>query len=178
MRRTLIFIRLWLAAFVAPAFILVAVSGGLYLFGVKGTIETTVINLPAGATLDLSSKNLSADVDQLLRAAKIEHDYEYLKQRSKLIQTRPTSRTYIEFSLKRDKLTATRNVPDLQKSMIELHKGHGPSAFKTYQKLVAISLLIVVLSGFWMGISSPGLRRKTITASGLGLSLFILLILF
>ena len=176
MRRTIISIHLWLAAFAAPAFILVAVSGGLYLLDVKGSVESTPVILPVGATLDFSASDLSSEVERLLDSVNIEHDYDYLKQRSNLIQTRPTSKTYLEFSLEQGQLTVTKNVPDLQASMMELHKGHGPSLFKTYQKLIALSLLFVVLSGLWLGLSSPGLRKKSITAAGIGLGLFVLLI--
>lgn len=176
MRSIIISIHLWLAAFAAPAFILVAVSGGFYLLGIKGSVESTQVSLPVGSKLDFASNNLPVEVEKLLASANIEHDYDYLKQRSNLIQTRPTSKTYLEFSLKKGQLMVTRNVPDFQKSMIELHKGHGPSLFKVYQKVVALSLLIVVLSGLWMGLSSPRLRRKTIISSGVGLGLFVLLV--
>ena len=61
--------------------------------------------------------------------------------------------------------------------MIELHKGHGPLKFKTYQKLVALGLLGVVLGGFSVGLLAANYRRKTLIASALGLMTFFLLAL-
>ena len=57
---------------------------------------------------------------------------------------------------------------------MELHKGHGPSLFTAYQKLVALALILVVLSGVWMGLASKVLRKKTGLVSLAGLVVFIL----
>ena len=177
MRKILIQIHLILAAFAAPAFILVATSGGLYLIGVKGELLSTEISLPVDALLDFSSPTLDADVRGLLAEVGVQHEFEYLKDRGSLIQTRPTSRSYLEFTLDDGVLSLSRKDPSLQSSMIELHKGHGPLAFKTYQKGVAISLLLVVLSGLWMGLTSRALRTRTTVVSVAGLILFLVLAL-
>ena len=52
LRRLLITVHLWLAGLLAPAFLVVAISGGFYLTGVEAKTETTPIELPAGTTLD------------------------------------------------------------------------------------------------------------------------------
>jgi esterase/lipase len=62
--------------------------------------------------------------------------------------------------------------------MMELHKGHGPKLFKTYQKLVALALIGVVLGGFMVGLLAKAYRRKTIVATVLGLLAFLGLALF
>ncbi|MEE9329902.1 MAG: hypothetical protein V3V30_07155, partial [Parvularculaceae bacterium] len=62
-----------------------------------------------------------------------------------------------------------------QASLMELHKGHGPQLFKTYQKLVALGLMVVVLGGLVVGILAPLYRRKTLIACGIGLLGFVLL---
>jgi len=175
MRRTLILVHLWVAAFATPAIIMLATSGGLYLFGIKGEVIKTEIVLPAGTELDFSAVSLDRDVEMLLAQLSIEQDYEYLKNRGSAIQTRPTSRTHLEFTQKDGVLRLTRNNPNLQGSMIELHKGHGPKTFKLYQQLVAISLIIVLLSGVWVGLINPTLRRKTGIGLTLGLVVFLLL---
>lgn len=175
MRRTLILIHLLIASFVAPAFILVGVSGGLYLLGIKGSVETTQLNI--AGDLDFTSPKLETEIRDLLANQNVEHSFEYLKNRGSLVQTRPTSKTYLEFTNTDSGLEVTRNVPSLQKSMIELHMGHGPSAFKTYQKFVAASLILVMLSGVWLGISNAGLRRKTLITTVAGTVLFFILAL-
>jgi hypothetical protein len=173
-RKLWINIHLYLAAFFAPMLLLVAVSGGLYLIGVKGNVEQQAIALPASAQLDPSSKELKQQVDQLLSSAGIEHSFEYVKVKGNTLYTRPTSRVHYQFNLKDTGITATRNVPNLQSRMIELHKGHGPTLFKTLQKALAVGLLIIVLSGLWLGLTSAGLRLTTSLVAGLGLLVFIL----
>lgn len=175
MRRIIVLVHLFAAALIAPAFILVGASGGLYLIGIKGEVETTKIPLTSQATVDFASATLEQDIAVLLKQLGIQHDYEYLKIRGKQIVTRPTSRTYYELKHDGQTLSLTKNQPSLQKRMIELHKGHGPTAFKTYQKFVAAGLLLVVLSGLWTGLNSPAWRRKTIAASLAGLVIFLVL---
>lgn len=175
-RSLLIKLHLYAAAFLAPAFLFVAISGGLYLIGIKGSVEKTDVGLSAGAALNLSSKTLYEDVQDLLAESGISHDFEYVKVRGNTLVTRPTSRAYYQFDVKADMLVASYNEPSLQKSLIELHKGHGPGVFKTFQKILSLGLIFVVLSGFWLGVSSLGLRRNTLIVTGLGTALFGLLI--
>ncbi|GLQ24487.1 hypothetical protein GCM10007853_23610 [Algimonas ampicilliniresistens] len=177
-RRLLINLHLIFAGLMAPAFILVAISGGLYLIGNKGQTVDTPVVLPAGSMLDFSSDSLEADVRALLSQSGIDHSFEYIRDRGTTIELRPTSRTYLSLSQTPDGLTATRHNPNLQKSMIELHKGHGPSLFKLYQKFVALFLIGVVLGGVLVGLLSKAYRGKTIVALSIGSILFLFLALF
>lgn len=177
-RKYLVIAHLLFAGFMAPMFIMLSISGGLYLIGNKGDVNAQALVLPATASLDFKSETLEDDVRALLKTANIEHEFEYVKNRGSLIQLRPTSRTYIEIKQTPDGLAATRNVPDFQKSMIELHKGHGPTLFKTYQKLVAITLFLVVFGGLLVGFLSPTYRRKTVLSTIAGMLVFLALALF
>ena len=177
-RRLLITLHLIFAGIMAPAFLLLAVSGGLYLINIKGTTQTSSVPLTANATLDFESPTLDQEVRTLLSTSGIDHDFEYVRNRGASIELRPTSRTYLSIAQTPEGLSATRHVPDLQKSMIELHKGHGPKAFKTYQKLVAILLLAVVLGGVLVGLMSQAYRFKTVISLIGGTLLFLVLALF
>jgi len=168
-------LHLCVAAFLAPVVLLMAVSGGLYLLGIKGKVTEVPVDLPSGATLDLAATDLEAAVRQLLADTGIEHRFEYLKRENRTLTTRPTSRAYYVLRVDQDGVRATRSEPNLQKRLIELHKGHGPTAFKTLQKVVAAGLLVVVSTGFWLGLSAVGLRVRMAAISGAGLLLFILL---
>jgi hypothetical protein len=74
-------------------------------------------------------------------------------------------------------LVVSFNEPSIQSKLIELHKGHGPEIFKTFQKVIAVGLMFVVLSGFWLGVSALGLRRNTLIVTGSGALIFSLLAL-
>lgn len=173
LRKLLILAHLWAAGFMAPAFALHAISGGLYLSGIKGNAVVTEVALPAGTTLDFKSPSLEADVRDLFARANIDEDFEYIKNRGSLIQTRPTSRDYIEIKQTPDGFTATRVEPDTVKAMIELHKGHGPQLFKTYQKFVAIFLLLVIFGGVLVGLAAAAYRKQTTIAVIIGTLVFI-----
>jgi len=48
---------------------------------------------------------------------------------------------------------------------------------KLFQKVMAFALLVVLLSGLYLGLSSAMLRTKTLAISGAGLATFLLLVL-
>lgn len=177
-RKTMINLHLLFAGFLAPAFLLVAISGGLYLIGNKGKFDAEKLTLPASASLDFQSATLDTDVRTLLDSAGIAHKFGYVKSRgANKIHLRPTSRTYLEFVQTESGLTAFRVTPDFQGSMMELHKGHGPKLFKLYQKLVALGLIGVVFGGVFVGLLAKAYRRKTLAALGVGTVLFLILAL-
>ncbi len=175
LRSTLVTLHLLFAGFLAPAFFLLAVSGGLYLIGNKGSFPVEVINVPGAASLDFKSKTIDADVRKVLADAGIDHKFEYVKSRgADKIHLRPTSRTYLELT---SDGTVKRVTPDLQGKMMELHKGHGPKLFKLYQKLVALGLLGVIFGGVFVGLLAPAYRRKTIGSLVVGTLAFLCLAL-
>jgi hypothetical protein len=172
MRKKIMLLHLIIASLITPMVLLVSISGGLYLSGYKGAVTSVDVDLPPTTLLDFKSKDLEEDIRRLIKSAGIEHDFEYLKVSNSAIQTRPTSRVYLEFQ-QRDSLTLTVQTPNLQKTLIELHKGHGPTLFKLYQKFCAVGLILILLSGVYMGLASRGLRTKTLICLLLGLGLFV-----
>ena len=174
LRKYLVLAHLWVAGLMAPAFALHAISGGLYLMNMKGEATTERVSLPAGSALDFKSATLEADVRALLQQANLKHNFEYIRNRGTVIQLRPTSKTYLEFRQSPQGLTASRVKPDTVRSMMELHKGHGPKIFKSYQKLVALLLLGVVLGGILVGVLAKAYRRQTTIAVVMGVVVFVL----
>ena len=156
------------AAFFTPLILLMAISGGLYLVGVKGELHQSAIALPENASIDLKSPSLEDDVRKILTAVDSNYMFEYLKIKGSTIYTRPTSKPHYELKVSSSETTLTRNEPSLQKSLVELHKGHGPTAYKTLQKAMAAGLVFILLSGMWLGLSSRLLRVKTLTMVILG----------
>ena len=176
-RKLLITVHMYLAAFFAPAVLLVAISGGLYLAGIKGTVEQEVIYSSSSATIDSKSESLHTDVAALLAAAGVESfSYEYVKVSGATLYTRPTSSNHYIIKLNERGVEVIHARPSLQSRMIELHKGHGPSAFKTFQKAFAVGLIFIILSGLWLGISAARLRRSTLLTSAAGAVVFALLL--
>ena len=173
MRSLWVKMHLYVAAFFLPMLLAMAASGGLYLLGVKGSVDSIPVTLVATKPVSANSGTLDSDIRELLNANGIDHDFEYIKISGKKFITRPTSADYYELTIHENQVQATLNQPDLIKSLVELHKGHGPLLFKDLQKLMALGLLIVLLSGFWLGASSVGLRVPTLLTTVAGLLVFL-----
>jgi hypothetical protein len=177
-RKLLITIHMYLAAFFTPAVLLVSISGGLYLAGIKGKVEQETIYSSNHTTIDSKSTSLYTDVSTLLADAGVEsYSYEYVKVSGANLYTRPTSSDHYIIKLSEGGVEVIHARPSLQSRMIELHKGHGPSAFKTFQKAFAVGLIFIILSGLWLGISAARLRRSTLMTATAGAVVFALLLL-
>jgi len=177
-RKLLITIHMYLSAFFAPAVLLVAISGGLYLLGVKGQVEQESIYSSQEATLDTQSASLKSDVATLLAKAGVQdYSFEYVKTKGSTLYTRPTSADHYVITLQDDGVEIVHASPSLQSRMVELHKGHGPTLFKTFQKAFALGLVLIILTGLWLGISAARLRKSTLLTAGAGAAVFVLLLL-
>ena len=177
-RTLLIKLHLYLSAFFSAAIVLVALSGGLYLIGIKGSIQQTPVGtVSAGSQLlqDPSEKNVHAALASL---GVSDFAFEYVKQKGSQLITRPTTRPFYTLDISGDEVVVQYNEPSLQKRMIELHMGHGPTAYKTYQQVFAAGMLFIILSGLWLGLSSARLRLSTAVISGTGVLLFLWLALW
>lgn len=175
LRRLLITLHLYLAGFMAPAFLLVAISGGLHI--AAGGVEQktrTEIALPAEATFDFASPDRDAAVRAFLKEHEIKASFEYTVGRGNKFHTRPTSRTSLEFEQADDGLKVTKVKPNLAAALMELHKGHGPKIFRTYQILVGLALLFAVLGGVLVGLLAPAYRKTTMIATGAGTVIFLI----
>lgn len=174
-RRVIISLHLYLAAFFAPVLLIMAISGLLYLMDIKGSVESTQIYSGEAKQLSLGADNAAEQIEQWLEQNNIDHSFDYLRGNDRRAVTRPTSKTHYLFSIEDNQLTVTQREPDLIYTIIELHKGHGPIWFRYFQHLMAVGLLFIVLSGFWLGISSPALKKPTWAVTGGGLAVFLVL---
>lgn len=175
MRLLLIKVHLYLAAFFAPMLLIMAISGGGYLIGFKGIVATSQVELTAPVTISSGSADLEGDFRRLLAANGIAHEFEYLRVAGDKLITRPTSSDYYSFDLSGNHREIVLNQPDFQKTLVELHKGHGPLLFKDLQKVMAAGLLVMVLSGLWLGLTAVKLRTPTIITTAFGLLVFLAL---
>lgn len=178
LRRLLVLLHLYGAALLAPAFILVAFTGGLHMVGAGESESSQPIALPAGTQIDFKSPTAKADVQALLKAANVDIKIEYIKDRGNAAQTRPTSRPYVAFKKTDTGWTATKQTPNLQKALMEIHKGHGPKILRTYHKIAALVLVLIVFGGILIGLLAKAYRRKTVVASMVGMLVYVGLVLF
>jgi len=170
-RKLFIFIHLYLSAFFTAVVALMAVSGGFYLLDIKGDVQEQVIATVGGGAVLMDDPSVENVAAALERAGVEGYEFDYVRGLGKRMMTRPTSHTHYNLEIEGDDISITRRDPDLVASIIELHKGHGPSLFRDFQKFVAAGLLFMVLTGAWLGLQAPRLRRPTGIAVGAGLLL-------
>ena len=164
-----------LLCFFSAAIVLMALSGGLYLIGIKGTIDQTRVGLAGSGEQLLAEPSIEAVQAALTEVGVTDFEFDYVKQKGSQLITRPTTRPFYTLDISGNEVVVQYNEPSLQKKMIELHMGHGPVAYKTYQKVFAAGMLFIILSGLWAGLSSAKLRRPTVLVAGGGLLVFALL---
>ena len=178
MRSQLVRIHLFLGAFFLPALLLMATSGGLYLFGFKGSIQKEAVEIQNVVPLDPDSPDLKQDIDGFLQSNGIVHTFDYVRVSGSMLTTRPTSRDFYTIDVSGAEPVVTFNQPDWVKRLIVLHVGHGPEVFKLLQKVMAFGLMAILLTGFYLGVSSPGLRNQTLGITGAGLVVSLLFAFF
>jgi len=124
-RILLIKLHLYFSAFFSAAIVLVALSGGLYLIGIKGSVDQQLVG-----TVDMGEALLAdpshARVAAALSAAGVtDFEFDYVNVKGTQLVTRPTSRPFYSLTIDDDQVTVRYSTPTLQKRMIELHMGHG-----------------------------------------------------
>ncbi|MEW6990163.1 PepSY-associated TM helix domain-containing protein [Colwelliaceae bacterium 6441] len=174
-RKLLVKIHLYLATFLAPIIIMIALSGGLYLFGYKGETIKTPVYSGSASEINLQAKDIKTEVNRIFKQVGIEHEFEYIKGNSQVAYTRPTSRDYYVLSIDGDRFNIIKEQPDFIKTIVELHKGHGPQSFKTLQKITAFGLIFILVSGLWLAFSTPSMRKISLIITAAGATTFLIL---
>jgi len=172
LRRILVNIHLYLATLLAPAFLLMAITGGLYLAGVEGETSETELAVPAGYALNADNPELESEVRRYIADQNLDVGFDYIRGRGENFMTRPTSRPHLSVE-NGEQGTVVRLVePDLLSSLTELHKGHGPQIYRTYGIFVGAALFFVVFGGVLVGLLAPAYRRPTILTLAAGTVIF------
>ena len=129
-RSSWITFHLCVASFFAPVLLMMAISGGLYLLGIEGSVKETPVAVPSGASLDLTSHHLEDEVRELLMDAGIDHRFEYVggaghdhsagghghdqeqEGEAVTLTTYPTSQVYYVLQIGEGGVQVTRHEPD------------------------------------------------------------------
>jgi len=174
-RKTIMTLHLYLAAFFAPIMLIVAVSGGLYLLGIKGEMVKGEAILLPGVVFDAEDTDEKAvQVRLALADAGLDSDFEYLRERGAMMMTRPTSRDFYEIMPVEGGVQVTPVSPDFVAAMMELHMGHGPGLFRILEQLMAAGLILTLLTGVVVGLQSPLLKTRTVAISAAGILVFVI----
>jgi len=141
-RNRLIQIHVALVGLFLPLFVIIPLSGTLYLLGIKGEIKKELI---------FESEKVSRDAEVIrstLKQKNIDYRFESIKDKGDKIILRPSTRDHIQVEFTDDGMSYYWLRPNWVKSLQELHFGHGPKLLKNLQIAFGIGLFLVLFSGF------------------------------
>lgn len=170
-----------LAAFILPVAIMFLFTGSLYTWGIKGNYISDVYEVHL-------TKPIQSDVGELKELAKLELQ----KLGTDLPEGQPALKVYgSHFLLEwtgsskdvileptNNELIAKLTVKNTTwyRNLVQLHKAKGGIAFKFYAVAFAISIGILLVSGFMMAWQTPKLKRLTLTTSFIGICSFLIFV--
>lgn len=158
-RKLFLNIHLYLAAFFLPFLLLMPITGVSYLLGEKGAkvsrVEFSTNEVPP------QDKNQQKEwIKNQFENNKTDFDWEYIKPNGNDLILRPSSKDHYIVSVQADKTDFIKIEPNLLLKLIELHKGHGPSLFKSLEISAGIGLIFLTISGIFLSFYSRSLRKK------------------
>lgn len=151
------------AAFFMPLMLLMPLSGGLYLWGEKGSQEKEevfMINDPVPA----EESQMKLFFEGQFVKNKIEYRFEYIKVNGADYIFRPTNKIHYMATLENDTLKMYKVNSSWVKRIIEMHKGHGPRWLRNFAMIFALALLLVSISGVVLGLLVPKYRWSVMMA--------------
>jgi len=160
-RSQLVTLHLYVAAFLVPFLFLMSLSGVLELFDIKGDTQKTLIYSTDKGAINYNSRNINQDVKAILLKAGIDADFSRVKIKKSRLNTIPNYSTHYVLKLTETHLNVYEYKPSALTKLMSLHKGGGPKLYRLYQKYSVFGLFFVLITGIWLGISSPKLRGKT-----------------
>ena len=170
-----------LAAFIFPVALMFMTTGALYTWGVKGSYINEVHDIalvqPLEANVTALTAVTQAELDKLAVGypegrpkLKQYGDYFFLEWTgsAKDVLLEPTEKAL------HAKLTVKNT--SWYRNLVQLHKAKGGTAFKIYAVILALSITILLMSGFMMAWQIPKLKRLTIITALLGLTSFLVVV--
>ena len=167
-----------LAAFILPVAALFAITGSFYTWGIKGSYSNDVYEIALIKPLSADAAALTKLADSELKNLNItapegkpklkKYGSHYLLEwtgSSKDLILEPTENDLVA------KLTIKNT--SWYRNLVQLHKAKGGTPFKFYAVIFAVSLGLLLISGFVMAWQMPKLRTAAIVSFLIGVISFI-----
>ena len=173
-------LHLLLAAFIFPVILMYIVTGALYTWGIKGSYLTDQVHgvalvVPLTTDIDAAKMLIKQELQALSLAAPTGGaDFDRMDDGLFEFEWEGSQRVVLLESTA-DPLVARLTIQEAgwHRSFVQLHKAKGGTAFKVYAVGLATGLVLLLASGFVMAWQVPRYRRPAVTASALGVGLFI-----
>ena len=172
-RIALINLHLGVASLFLPFMLLMPITGGLHLLGVKGEqVKTTAFKIEEPLPED--PKEQEAFFRDQFKKQGIEFDFEYVRAGGGNYTFRPSSRVHYMATKSDAGIEVFKLEPDLAKRLMEIHMGHGPGLIKMMQIAFAFALVLVSLTGVWLAVVLPAYRQVMLMSFGVGAAIVLL----
>lgn len=161
-RHHIITIHLILSTFLLPFLLMMPLSGTLYLLGEKGeqTTSEKIFSIPGPIPEgELEREDFFREA---FSARSVDFSFEYIKDAGGTLIFRPASRDHYIAKLNGEGADLHEVQPNFLKKMIELHKGHGPRLFRSFEMIFGLGLILIALSGVWLAVLVPAYRKKLV----------------
>jgi hypothetical protein len=162
-----------LACFFMPLAILYFISGALYTFDIKGHVDKQVYTLAldrpfapdlaqlselARTALNQRQLRLPAG-DQAIKEKKGSYEYRWGDLR-RLVVIHPTGNPLEVELIYRERSPLTQ--------VMRVHRADAGLLVKTYSLTMVVSLITIIVTGVFLGVATPKLRRMALLALGVG----------
>lgn len=171
-----------IASFIAPVAFMFLVTGGLYTWGITGSfypaetffVEITKAIEPNQEAVELFvTKQLA---EKGLNPPTGEADFRVNESGVRLRWT--GSNLDLNFSTTKDSSIVKFEIREttLHKRFVQLHKAKGGLGFKIYASILAISLFLLIATGYILAWKLPKYKKLTIITSIVGILFFIFMV--
>ncbi len=176
-RATITNIHLLLAAFMFPVALMFLITGGLYTWGFKGSYvsESHEVALNEPLTADLARLRDMAVTELQQRNVALPSGEAKIKKGGTSFKLEWTGSVRdVELEPTDAPLLAKLTVKETTwyRNLVQLHKAKGGQLFKVYAAALAISLFLILGSGFLLAWQVPKLKRTALMCAAAGLIVF------
>jgi hypothetical protein len=174
-------VHLILATFIFPIILMFLITGALYTLGVRGSYDTQVyplkLSTPLSKDSDTLTELITKELENLYLAPPTgETRNKSTDERIELEWRGAALRVTLASTPQPTEATLTVQKASLYKRLIELHTANGATAFRIYAIVLAVSLFILLVTGFIMALQLPKYRKLTLYSTLTGMAVFILMV--
>jgi len=167
-----------MASFSLPIFLLYLTSGLLYTLNIKGHVHKTEIPI----NLEHSISDDLFQVEQIATTALQQTEFslprhaptlKHKKGQSEVRWNRMSQSFTLRFKAGSKFALMVIRQRDLLAQIMRIHRAESGKGFKLLSSVMVLALCLVLLSGFYMALSSSKLGKMSLIAAGCGLLVLI-----
>lgn len=181
-RATLTQLHFLLAAFMFPVALMFLVTGGLYTWDIKGSYVSSTFEIPLDAPIQPDQASLETLLRDLLqqRDIALPSGNPSIRKVGTSFQLEWTgSERDVLLEPTADPLVARLSVKETTwyRHFVQLHKAKGSVLFKVYAAMLAVSLFLMLATGFLLAWQVPRFRKQATGVAAAGILLFAIMVI-